>query len=243
MPRRRGALLFDFGGTLDADGLRWSERFHAAYLAAGGRLDAAAFEPIFRRSDQGLLAWPGIARLGFRAMLDAQAALLRTMLPDGDEVDLAAVARVVHADAIAVTTRNRPLLAELGEEYRLGIVSNFTGNLVHCLDELSLRGFFDVVTDSAVLGVAKPDPTAFTATLDAIGATAAEAWMIGDNFDADVRPARRLGMRACWLTDAARAAPVDGPDAARIAHLTEFPAVLRASTVGASPVSGPSCTV
>jgi len=244
MERRRGALLFDFGGTLDADGLRWSERFHAAYLAAGGRLDAAAFEAIYRRSDQDLLAWPGIARLGFRAMLDAQAALLRTLLPDGDAVDLVAVARVVHADAVAMAARNRPLLEALGGEYRLGIVSNFTGNLVHCLAELDLLEPFETVTDSAVLGVAKPDPAAFLATLDAIGAAPAEAWMIGDNFEADVRPARRLGMQACWLTDPARSAPVDAPSSARIAQLTELPALLRGWTIDAATAPGASsCTV
>jgi len=44
-------VLFDFGGTLDADGDRWAVRFHSAYAAAGGRLTFAAFEPLFRKSD------------------------------------------------------------------------------------------------------------------------------------------------------------------------------------------------
>ena len=28
-------VLFDFGGTLDADGVAWKERFHALYRAEG----------------------------------------------------------------------------------------------------------------------------------------------------------------------------------------------------------------
>lgn len=50
----RGLVLFDFGGTLDADGARWSVRFHSAYRAAGGVEPFAAFEAAFRASDRAL---------------------------------------------------------------------------------------------------------------------------------------------------------------------------------------------
>src|SRR6185437_14152952 len=65
-------LLFDFGGTLDADGVRWCERFHDAYRRAGGALDLAAFEPVFRASDRRLAGVPGIRTAGLRAMIEAQ---------------------------------------------------------------------------------------------------------------------------------------------------------------------------
>jgi hypothetical protein len=35
MARQIETLLFDFGGTLDADGVAWKERFHAHYRAEG----------------------------------------------------------------------------------------------------------------------------------------------------------------------------------------------------------------
>jgi putative hydrolase of the HAD superfamily len=215
---RSRALLFDFGGTLDADGLRWSVRFHAAYAAGAGRVDAAEFEDIFRASDRALSAWPGIERLGFRAMLDAQTTVLAPMLVDGDAIDWDAVATRVHADAVRT-------------EFRLGVVSNFTGNLVHCLAELDLLDHFEHVTDSAVLGIAKPDPTVFLVTLDRLDVKPSRAWIIGDNFEADIRPARPLRMRSCWLTPPERVAPVDGAFDARIATLTELPGVLRTCTV------------
>jgi len=228
---RSRALLFDFGGTLDADGLRWSVRFHAAYVAGTGRVGADQFEDIFRASDRALLAWPGIERLGFRAMIDAQTAVLRPMLSDGDAIDWTAVADRVHGDALRVSDRNRAMLQPLRREFRLGVVSNFTGNLVHCLAELDLLDTFDHVTDSAVLGVSKPNPTAFLATLGELAVEPADAWIIGDNFEADIRPARPLGMRSCWLTPSERVAPIDGAFDARIARLTDLPEVLRACTV------------
>jgi putative hydrolase of the HAD superfamily len=119
------------------------------------------------------------------------------------------------------------MLRTLREEFHLGVVSNFTGNLVHCLAELDLLDAFHHVTDSAVLGVSKPDPVAFLATLDALDVDPADAWIIGDNVDADIRPARALGMRSCWVTPTERVAPVDATFDARIARLTDLPEVLR----------------
>src|SRR2546422_10510690 len=81
--RVRGVILFDFGGTLDADGARWSVRFYSAYLAAGGQEPFTMFEEAFRASDRALGRVAGIGTVGFRAMVDLQAALVLAHLPDG----------------------------------------------------------------------------------------------------------------------------------------------------------------
>src|ERR1051326_7334050 len=46
------ALLFDFGGTLDADGIAWKERFYAHYRAEGLDLTPEAFEAAFFAGDE-----------------------------------------------------------------------------------------------------------------------------------------------------------------------------------------------
>ena len=51
-------ILFDFGGTLDADGTRWSVRFHEAYRRAGGRLVLERFEPLSSRCKVPALSLP-----------------------------------------------------------------------------------------------------------------------------------------------------------------------------------------
>src|SRR2546425_11809336 len=96
------------------------------------------------------------------------------------------MAEAFHAPARAVVERNRPVLERVGRRYRLGVVSNFTGNLAPCLDELGLTRLFTAVSDSAVGGAAKPDPRVFLGTLAALGAPADRAWMGGDNFEADI---------------------------------------------------------
>jgi putative hydrolase of the HAD superfamily len=222
--------LLDFGGTLDADGVHWSRRFHAAYHAAGGTLEFAAFDPVFRASDAALARLPGVRTLGFRATIEAQARLLSERLPDGRRVDPDAVAAHFHADALRILERNRPVVERLAGRFRLAIVSNFTGNLRPCLEELGLAPLFAALSDSALLGAAKPDPRIFLDTLAALGASPERAWMVGDNFDADIRGAAALGMRTCWVAPPECAAPV-GPGTpvptARIARFADVEPVLR----------------
>jgi FMN phosphatase YigB (HAD superfamily) len=229
----RGAVLFDFGGTLDADGVRWSMRFHAAYARGGGRLDIEAFDPLFSLSDRRLETHTGIRALGLRGMIEAQVAILCTLLPDGSVMDVRGITDQVYGDTVVVIARNRPILAALRPSYRLGVVSNFTGNLVPCLEEVAMADLFDVVTDSGVLGATKPDPLPFTTTLAQLGVPADRAWMVGDNFQADVRPAQQLGMRTVWLAPADRELPPGDPPTARIESLAQLPAVLETAVAAA----------
>jgi HAD superfamily hydrolase (TIGR01509 family) len=222
-----GVVLFDFGGTLDADGIHWAPRFYAAYRACGGAVEYPAFEPVFQASDRALEGQPQIRTLGFRALIDAETRLLRARLPDGAAIDAAQLAARFHVEAVAVVARNRPILERLSARYRLGIVSNFSGNLEPCLRELELRRYFTVVADSAVVGIAKPDPRIFTGVLSQLDASAARTWMVGDNFDNDIRPADDLGMRTCWLASLDRPVPKGAAPTLRIARLPDLEGALR----------------
>ena len=226
----RDAVLFDFGGTLDADGDPWAVRFHRAYAAVGGRLGWPEFEARFRESDRLLERDPAVRTMGFRAMIAAQTALLRSLLPDGGSIDFDCVAQRFHCDSIAVVDRNRPILERLSDRYRLGVVSNFTGNLDPCLAELNLLRVFSVTVDSMRVGWAKPDPRIFKTALEMLKVDPPAAWMVGDNFANDIRPAVALGLGTCWLADPQRPAPTDSPAGKRIARLTELPALLTTCT-------------
>ena len=208
--------------------MHWSPRYYAAYRQAGGTLDFAAFDPLFRASDEALARLPGVTRLGFRATVEAQVRVLAALLPDGARVDAGALADRFHGDAEAAVRRNVPTLERLARHYRLGIVSNFTGNLQPCLDELGLARLFAAVSDSGVVGWAKPDPRIFEHTLAALGAQAdrGSAWMVGDNFEADIRGAAGVGMRTCWIAPPDRVAPAGLAPTARIGHLAELERVL-----------------
>jgi FMN phosphatase YigB (HAD superfamily) len=220
------ALLFDFGGTLDADGRPWCERFHAGYRAVGGRLGFLGFERRFTIADRLLALRPEVAGFGFRRLVEAQVELLLGLLPDGRTLDPADWIGLFVAEARSAAARNRRLLDGLSPRYELAVVSNFTGNLRPCLEELGLEDCFAVVFDSAVIGVRKPDVRLFYAAFDALGRAPEECWMVGDNPFSDIEPARRLGCFTCWLAPAERPLPKGVMPTRRIAALSELPAVL-----------------
>jgi len=83
---------------------------------------------------------------------------------------------------------------------RLGIVSNSDGRVEQALTAAGLREYFDVVIDSSIVGVEKPDPAIFRAALDALGVAPEEALYVGDLYAVDVVGARAAGMEAVLLT-------------------------------------------
>lgn len=217
-----GAVLFDFGGTLDADGTRWGARFHRLYQEGGGELGLTEFDQAFRESDRRLARHAGIGAVGFSAMVRLQAQILAELLASERNLPWDRFADRFIRDSTQVTTRNRALLQRLASRYRLGVVSNFSGNLIPCLDELGLGEYFDVVIDSAVLGAEKPDPEPFLAALSALRTLPEQSWMIGDNPEADIRPAVQLGLSACWVTAPGRFPPSGLIPTARIASLVDL---------------------
>lgn len=101
--------------------------------------------------------------------------------------------------------------------FRLGVVSNSDGRVEEALVAAGLRDCFDVVLDSALVGVEKPDPAIFRAALAALDVGPAEAIYVGDLYDVDVVGARAAGMEAVLLVQDA-AGP--GPECRRISSLT-----------------------
>lgn len=85
--------------------------------------------------------------------------------------------------------------------FRVAIVSNADG---HVRDDLAAAGFgdlFEVVIDSTVVGVSKPDPAIFGHALTAVGVDAAEAWYVGDSPVFDLAGAEAAGLAEFVLVD------------------------------------------
>jgi putative hydrolase of the HAD superfamily len=195
-------LLFDFGGTLDADGVAWKERFHALYRAEGLDLDGEAFAPAFYAADDPLVG--GLPpNTDLSGTVHALARNLESELVrrgnhgNGDRGGR--VASGFLSEAAVTFERNRPILKALSERYRLGVVSNFYGNLEAVCESAGLCPFFKVMVDSHCVGAEKPDPAIFRAALEGLRATAEETVVIGDSLRRDREGARRMGMRFIWV--------------------------------------------
>ena len=82
---------------------------------------------------------------------------------------------------------------------KLAVVSNSDGRVEQALAAAGIRHYFDVVIDSALIGVEKPDPRIFHAALEALGVAPEEALYVGDLSDIDVLGARAAGLDAVLL--------------------------------------------
>ena len=195
-------LLFDFGGTLDANGIAWKERFHALYRAEGQDISADDFAPCFYAADDPLVgSLPSNTDLAgtVHALV---ANLERELARIGGQGSVSRAQRIASqflSDTAAAIDRNRPVLEALSERYRLGIVSNFYGNLDAVCRGAGLASVFSVLVDSHCVGAEKPDPAIFRVALDALRATPGTTLFVGDSLRRDREGARRSGMRFVWL--------------------------------------------
>ncbi|MBI5625289.1 MAG: HAD-IA family hydrolase [Elusimicrobia bacterium] len=236
------AILLDFGGTLDADGTTWIDRFYSLYKDEGLRPSREEFEDAFYASDDNLAKRFPLAGVGLEQTLDLQVrCVLEVLAPDAvpaakpappeerrgrprreppeEPQDEAAgglpdgldglggrVAARFLADCRRHFRRNRPVLERLRRNYKLGIVSNFYGNLDSVLDGEGLLDLFDAISDSGVVGAEKPDGKLFLHAARSLGVEAAECLMVGDSVRRDMRGAEGLGMpHALIATDPALA--------------------------------------
>jgi putative hydrolase of the HAD superfamily len=187
----------------------WKQRFLALWRdegVGGGRPEA--FDAAFYRADDALVgAIP--ATLTFAETVRRLTEGLASALGVRDERAIARVADRFLDDSHRHLRRNRALLARLGARYRLGLVSNFYGNLETVCHDTGVEPFFGVVVDSVRVGFSKPDPRIFRRALDALGVTPLEATFVGDSAARDMAGARALGMRHIWLS--AEPPPPSGP--------------------------------
>lgn len=94
----------------------------------------------------------------------------------------------------------RPLLDSLRERgLRLGVISNWTGDLEEVLGAVDLRARFDFVLDSAIFGFEKPQAEIFREAVRRAGVPPTAALHVGDSLEQDVEGALSFGLHAALL--------------------------------------------
>lgn len=193
------AILFDFGGTLDADGVAWKERFYRLYRAEGLDISSDRFAQAFYRADDAL-----VGRIPTTLSLnDTVYRLTQNVAQELEVHDKAMIQRVAHrfmANTQEHLTANMWLLQDLTRRYRLGIVSNFYGNLTSVCREAGLGPLFHTIIDSEVVGHLKPSPEIFHVALRDLHAEPWQTVFVGDSLQRDMVGARAVGMAHVWLT-------------------------------------------
>jgi len=204
-------LLFDFGGTLDLPGVHWLDRFLRHYHDVAIELTRPELDLAFADATRrGYQAGERIYKYGLRPLLDLLVNwqidyLLKHLsgrVPRSVRDAAKPIADRFCAESMAGYIHSRRILAALVPRFRIGVVSNFYGNLETVLTEAGLRQFIHVVLDSSRLGIFKPDPLIFQAALTALHADPRQTAMVGDSIAKDCMPACKVGLRTVWLNPA-----------------------------------------
>ena len=192
------ALLFDFGGTLDGAGVHWRDRTYRFLQQAYPEVDRDTFDRVDRAAVDRLIDSGNGPQLSLRETMDVIAtgiyeALSLDQVIKDQYVDFFCEGAKEHLD------RNRRWLATLRDRYRIGVISNNFGNTQGWCDEYNLLPLLDIVVDSTVVGVSKPEADIFHAALTGINASPNETIYVGDTYLDDVVGAKSVGMWTAWL--------------------------------------------
>ncbi|MBF0362210.1 MAG: HAD family hydrolase [Oligoflexia bacterium] len=203
-------IFFDFGGTLDSDGVhsrtlffnaltdrlnlhKWKNKFQDAYSYADSVINK-----------EGLVAKLDLKAMNYQFVLLIvcklnQMGFLSKVINKINQKDIDCMANKITNIQAYYLRRNKNILSLLKQKkYRLGIISNFSGNLEIILHQFELQKYFKVVIDSYYLGVQKPDLKIFKEGLAAFNST--NSMFVGDNIERDIMPAKRLKMHTVLVS-------------------------------------------
>ena len=225
------AILFDMGGTLDGDGAHWLDRFLALYRSFGVKLPRESIRAAFDEAERRAALDESIARSHLSQMvaLHVQWQLAHLRLHD-QSLEQYLVQGFVAPVRVAAAA-NACLLENLVERgFQLGVVSNGCGNVDKLCADFGYAPFLSIIVDSRRVGLCKPDPAIFLHAVEKLGSASEEVIMVGDSFERDVVPAKKIGMKTAWLEGAT---PRECPDASlvdlRLRRLADLPFALSRS--------------
>jgi len=219
------AVLLDYGGTLDGDAQHWFDHFVRLYDEAGADIPYPALKEAFYAADAALARDPDIRSFGLERMVRTHVTLQLRHHGRTDSALANRLAEAFIADTRGAWNRNRAMLQRLARRFRLGVVSNSYGNMPPLLTEADLAPF-EVVLDSALVGIAKPDPALFALAATRLGLSPDAILHVGDSWERDVVPARAVGMRAAWLARPELTTPSEPAGVWRLSSLLELEALL-----------------
>lgn len=201
-------IIFDYGGTLDTNGVHWSEVLWENFQKERIPVSKTQFREAYVYAERELAAHPYIKpEHTFMDVLRCKTDIeTRYLIEHGfwDVNELTRRASYEHVTlrcyqrVLDVLQRSRPVLQILAAHYPIVLVTNFYGNIQTVLHDFQLTCFNDVI-ESAAVGVRKPDPQIFRMGVKALRLKPEETLVIGDSYSNDILPAHAIGCQTIWM--------------------------------------------
>ena len=148
-----------------------------------------------------------VVRNGFSAL----AAAHHTVLPSDLAVRLADRFTAYRDEAMFIFPGAHDAIDALkGHGVKLALVTNGAAGPQRAkVERFALTHRFDHIQIEGEHGFGKPDERAYLHAMQALGVTAPETWMIGDNLEWEVEAPQRLGIYAIWIDVHGEGLPAD----------------------------------
>ena len=199
-------VIFDYGGTIDTNGIHWGEVIAEQYRLAGMEIERRLYRDAYVHGERSLAKAPIIAPEDtFHTLLRKKIAIqfeyLREQTQSGRFTPEAAeqIADGCYNKVKSTLATSRAVLERLAAQLPMVLVTNFYGNMPVVLDEFGLAGYFKEIVESSVVGIRKPDPALFALGVEALQLSAEEIVVIGDSYRKDIYPSSTLGCKTIWL--------------------------------------------
>lgn len=200
------AAVFDYGATLDTNGVHWYNIFCDEYLRVFPNLKDEDLRNAYVYGER-MLAKQRMVKPEdtFLQVLEKKISLQTDFLMENgilSNVSAETKKRLCdncYAVPVGCTQKAQSLLQRLATKYRIALISNFYGNIETVLSEFGLRNYFELIVESASVGYSKPDKRLYEHCLKGLGLKAQECLMIGDSYPKDIIPAKQLGFHTVWL--------------------------------------------
>ncbi len=198
-------LIFDYGATLDTNGIHWYHIFKKEHLKYNSFLSDEQLRSAYVYAEQTIASTRTIASMhNFKDTLLIKVGLQYDYLVDNqilknDMRHVEQVSEDCYLLAKQNTQRVKPMLDNLKQEFNMGLVSNFYGNLDEVLKDFQIKDCFDHIIESALVGYSKPDKRLWLFALDKMNAKAENTIVVGDSYKKDIIPTKQLGCSTIWL--------------------------------------------
>ena len=199
-------IIFDYGGTIDTNGIHWAEVIAEQYRVAGLDIEREIYRNAYVHGERSLAKAPIISPTDtFHTLLKKKIAIQfeylkeQTLSQQFTPEVAERIANGCYNKVKQTLATSRAIIENFARRYPMVLVTNFYGNMPVVLNEFGLANCFNSIIESSVVGIRKPDPALFAMGVQALQLSPEEVVVIGDSYRKDIYPSSTLGCRTIWL--------------------------------------------
>jgi haloacid dehalogenase superfamily, subfamily IA, variant 1 with third motif having Dx(3-4)D or Dx(3-4)E len=200
------AIIFDYGATLDTQGIHWYNIFYSeeikyfSYLSDSDLRQAYIYAE--RKVSKNRLIkedFDFLQTLKLKVSLQVEYLVNNALIDSQVQAPIEDIVQSCYAIAKKNTQKSSTTLKKLKDKYTLALVSNFYGNLNAVLKDFGIKDYFDLVIESAKVGHSKPDNEIYNIAFRQLLLQPDQCAIVGDSYNKDIAVCKDLGCSTLWL--------------------------------------------